>query len=91
MKLSRFTPCNKFSIKNPVWGGRKVGLATYKVGTHNEIEILTVKTNGERVYPNSFYISGQNARKYPIEPVRSNPNVKLHIIPINDLESLERV
>ena len=91
MKLSRFTPCNKFNIKTPVWGGRKVGLATYKIGAHNEIEILTTNTNGERIYPNSFYVSGQNARKYPLEPVRSNPNVKLHIIPINDLESLERV
>lgn len=91
MKLSRFTPCQKFNIKNPVWGGRKVGLATYKVGLHNEIHILTVNTAGERVYPQPLYISGEQARQYPIEPVKSNPNVKLYIIPINDLETLERI
>lgn len=91
MKLSRFTPCNKFEIRTPVWGGRKVGLATYKVGIHNQIDILIVNQDGNRLYPNSLYINGKDVKKYPIEPVKSNPNVKLYIIPINDLEPLERV
>ena len=91
MKLSRFTPCNKFEIRTPVWGGRKVGLATYKVGTHNQVDISFTNSSGERIYPNSFYVSGEKIKKYPIEPVKSNPSVKLYIIPINDLEPLERV
>jgi hypothetical protein len=91
MKLGRFMPCTLFEIKTPVWGGRKVGLATYKVGTHNEIRILTKNAQGERLYPQPLYISGAKARQYPIEPVRSNPNIKLYIIPVNDLEVLERI
>lgn len=91
MKLSRFTPCQLISIKVPVWGGRKVGIATFRVGTHNEIRIETKNKEGEAIYPQPFYISGEDIRKYPIEPVRSNPNVKLYIVPINDLEVLERI
>lgn len=91
MELSKTTPCQLFKIKSPVWGGRKVGLATFKIGQHNEIRIEHKNSQGELVYPLPFYISGEEARKYPIVPVRSNPNVKLYLIPINDLEILERV
>lgn len=66
-----------------------VGLATYKIGTHNKINILKTNKDGERIFPQPFYISGARARQFPIEPVRSNPNIKLHIVPINDLEILE--
>lgn len=91
MKLSRLTPCQLFEIKVPIWGGRKVGLATYKVGQDNEIRILKRDVNGTLLYPQPLYISGEKAKTYPVEPVRSNPNIKLYIIPINDLELLERV
>lgn len=91
MKLSRFQSCQLFEIRKPYWNGRKVGLATYKIGPLNEVRILYKDANGDPVYPQPFFISGENARKYPIEPVRSNPNIKLHIIPINDLEILERI
>lgn len=91
MKISRFTPAQLFTIKTPVWGGRKVGLATYKVGTHNEIRIEHKNKEGELLYPQPLYISGERARMYPVQPVRSNPNVKLYVIPIEDLTVLERV
>lgn len=90
MKLSRTTPAQVFEIRTPVWGGRKVGLATYKVGTHNEVRILYNDSNGSRVYPQPLYISGEQARTYPTQPVRSNPNVILYVIPISDMEVLER-
>lgn len=90
MKLPRLTPAALFKIKVPVWGGRKVGLATYKIALHNEIRIMAVNTEGELIYPRPFYISGEKAKTYPIEPVRNYPNIKLYIIPISDLELLER-
>ena len=91
MKLSRTTPCQLFQINTPVWGGRKVGLASYKIGTHNEVQILYTYSNSEeRVYPQPLYISGDKARTYPTKPVRSNPNIVLYVIPINDMEVLER-
>jgi len=51
MQLSKMTPCNLFKIKTPVWGGRKVGLATYKIGQHNEIRIETRNVSGDLLYP----------------------------------------
>lgn len=90
MKLGRLTPVQKFEIKVPVWGGRKVGLASYKVAQHNSIEILVTDKDGNRIYPQPMYMSGAKIRTYPTEPVRRNPHIKLYIVPINDLEPLER-
>lgn len=90
MKLSKLTPAQVFEIKTPVWGGRKVGLATYKLAAHNEIRITTKDKEGNLYYPQPLYISGEKARTYPLQPVRSNPNIKLHVIPVSDLEVLER-
>lgn len=91
MKLSRLTPASKIEIKAPIWNTRSIGVATFKIGTHNEIHIKATGKDGQRLYPAPLYISGEKARQYPVEPVRSNPNIKLHIIPINELEPLERV
>lgn len=90
MKLSKDTPCNVFNIRKPIWSGRKVGIAAHRIGTHNEINILSTLVDGSRVYPNSYYISGEKARKYRTEQVKNSPSVTLHIIPIADLELLER-
>lgn len=90
MKISRLTPTQVFEIKTPVWGGRKVGLATYKVAQHNEIRITTTDKQGNLYYPQPLYISGEKAKTYPTVPVRSNPNIKLYLIPVSDLEVLER-
>ena len=91
MILGRNTPCQVFNIRKPVWGGRKVGLATYKVGSHNQINIEAKSADGELIYPMPLYMSGEKIRTYPIEGVKSNPNIKLFIVPISDLEPLERM
>lgn len=91
MKLSRLTPANLFKIKTPIWGGRKVGLATHKIGTHNEVRIEQRDINGDLLYPQPLYISGERAKAFPAEPLKKYPNIKLHIIPIDELETLERI
>jgi len=90
MLLNRTTPCQVFEIRTPVWGGRKVGLATYKIGTHNEVRILTKDKYGQLLFPQPLYISGEKARTFPVEAVKSNRAIKLHVIPVNELEVLER-
>lgn len=91
MKLSRFTPAELFEIRTPVWGGRKVGLNVKKIRQHNEVRITFKDQEGRLVYPNPLYISGEAAQGYPVEPVKRYPDVKLYIIPIEDLEPLERI
>ena len=49
------------------WGGRKVGLATYKIGTHKEVRITYKHSDGSLVYPQPLYISGEKARTLTIK------------------------
>lgn len=91
MILSKTTPCQLIVIKTPVWNKRKIGIATFRVGNHNEIRIEQTNKDGEKIYPMPFYITGEEIKKYPVEPVKSAPHVKLYIVPIEDLQTLERV
>ena len=88
MKISHNTPCNLFEIKKPIWNGRKVGLATYKIGIHNEIRIMAKSKNGFALYPNPFYASGEFLKTCPTQQLPSG--VKLYLVNISDLELLER-
>lgn len=92
-KLSRTTPANVIKIRFPIWnGGRRViGIAPHKVGTHNHIEIeYTRKSDGEKIYPQPFYMSGKDIRAYVLEPLKKYPNVYLYQVPVDDLTLLER-
>lgn len=92
-QLGRLTPANLIKIRTPIWNGgrRAVGIATYKVGSHNEIQIDHINSDGTRLYPEPFYISGEELAKYPAKPVKKHPNIMLHIVPIDDLYKLERI
>lgn len=87
MKLSRLTPANKFNIKVPIWNKRAVGLAANQVGLHNEINILAVDKLQKRYYPDTYYASGDQIRNCETQIIRG---VKLHIVPISQLDLLER-
>jgi hypothetical protein len=82
MKLNRLTPCQRIEIWQPRWKDRTVMIATYKVGTHNEICFTKTKS-----LPDSYYISGAEIRNYPIE---SNGKVQCYCVPLDKLELLER-
>lgn len=90
-QLGRLTPAALFKVAKVGWGGRYVGLADYKIQAHNEIRITYTYDSGSPVYPKPLYISGADARTYDLVPVKSNPNIKLRIIPISALEVLERI
>ena len=82
MILKKDTPANKFEIRNPRWKDRTVLLAKYKVGMHNEVIFTHAKS-----MPGSYYISGSEAKNYPIN---SNGKIDCYAIPMNALERLER-
>lgn len=81
MKLSRLTPTQDIEIYDPRWRDRVVLIATYKVGTHNQI---TFKT---RSLPATYYLSGETIRACPID---SNGKIPCYAVPIDKLEVLER-
>lgn len=83
MVLSKNTPCQKLTIWQPRWKDRTVLIARYKVGTHNEIVFEKAPS-----MPGSYYISGNAARLYP---TTTNGKLECYVIPLDDLEPLERV
>lgn len=90
--LFRTTPVQEIHINTPVWfgGQRCVGIADWKVGQHNAIYIDYVrKSDGEKIYKRPFYISGKDAQKYPLKPLKSHPNIKVYWIPLADMNILE--
>jgi hypothetical protein len=82
MILNRTTSCQRINIWQPRWKDRTVLIACYKVGTHNEITFSKTKS-----MPEKYYISGINISKYPIT---DNGKLKCYVVPLDDLEVLER-
>ena len=82
-------------IKEPIWDAykyfkehkRAVGIAESSLGVKGvELEILFMRKDGSRPYPNKYFISRENFIKYPTQDLRG---VKLRIIPIQDLIIIE--
>jgi len=89
MILGKFTPCSKIEIRSPRWKERTIGIAKFRVGVHNEIEILSTRPDGTRHYPDKYYISGESVRACPTQVLKPS-GVVLYLVPINSLEPLER-
>lgn len=82
MILSRTVGCQLIDIWQPRWKDRRVLIAKYKVGTHNEITFSKTKS-----LEGSFYISGNDIIKHPLE---TNGTIACYAVPLDDLEKLER-
>lgn len=88
MIIDNKTSCNLFHIHVPIWSKKSIGLADYRLATHNEIHIGAKRKDGELYYPDAYYISAEKARSYPLE---HRSGIDVRIIPIRDLEVLERI
>lgn len=88
MILPRTTSCNVIEIRAPRWKQRVVGIANFRVGTHNAIDITAVGKDGKRYYPETLYGSGEMITKCEMQTLPSG--VKLYLVPIGNLEPLER-
>lgn len=91
MKVSRLTPLTNIpAIHKPQWNGGKrcLGIRPDRVGNVNRIECDYVrKSDGERIYPQPFFMRGHKILSYPIFTLPGG--TKLHMVPIEDLEILE--
>ncbi|CAB4151270.1 hypothetical protein UFOVP585_9 [uncultured Caudovirales phage] len=88
MILSKLTSCNKINIRAPRWKERTVGIASYCIGTHNEIDIAYKNRAGEKLYPSPLYASASLIKSCPTQKLSSG--VLLYLVPISSLETLER-
>lgn len=93
MILSRTTPTQHFQIRSVRWKKRAIGLAKYRIGTHNSVEITQTGKDGQRYFPDTYYISGKDIHeglksgKFELD---NQKGVDLVIVPINEMEPLER-
>jgi hypothetical protein len=75
-------------IQKPIWKTRSVGIAEHKIGQSGiDIEIIYKDTQGNRLYPHVYTITRERLLKCPTQVVMNN--VRLRIVPINDLEVKE--
>lgn len=82
MILDKTTPCQRIQIWAPRYKDRKILIAKYKVGTHNEIIFTRAKH-----LPGVYYLSGQKIRTYNLE---TNGTLEYYAVPVDELEVLER-
>tara|TARA_R100001082_G_scaffold61493_3_gene34314 strand:- start:1087 stop:1413 length:327 start_codon:yes stop_codon:yes gene_type:complete len=77
---------HKFTIKKPIWHGgdkqRSVGIAEYRLPCLLKIDYKY--PDGTLMYPNRYKVTKGQAMKYPVKVVGNN--IKLRIIPINELK-----
>lgn len=88
MLLSRDTACNHIEIRSPRWKERVVGIAKFRVGTHNSIDIMATDKTGKRYYPDTYYISGADIAKHEVQKLPQG--VEVYLVPISELTILER-
>jgi len=75
----------RITIHSPIWKTRSVGIADYKITDDILLEIDYKNQQGERIYPDTYFIKKQEAKKYPIQIIY---NLELRIIPIARTEEL---
>lgn len=76
------TGINQILIWEPRWHDRVVLVADRRILPENEVLIQ------HREFPRSFYITGEEARKYPLEQMRTKQGstIAVRAIPLSELE-----
>jgi hypothetical protein len=74
---------NKLNINTPIWKTKSVGIADRLLNDDVEIEILYKDKNGNRLYPATYTIKKELAKKFPVQFIRG---MKLYIVPIAKLK-----
>lgn len=75
-------------IAEPIWKTKSVGLAIddVPIGQNIKITISYIsKTSGNKVYPGEYIVEADKIRQYPTQDVK---NVRVYIVPINELAKL---
>ena len=77
----------KYTIKEPIWATKSVGIADYRLTDDLLVDISYKDKAGNVLFPGEFLVKKDVAKTYPIQELRTSPvgSLKLHIIPINDL------
>lgn len=77
-----------FKIKEPIWSSKSIGLLKRRVDAYPDycdiyIEITYENKQGNRTYPDKYWLQAKDIKKYPIYTKNKN---SFYIIPIKDLQ-----
>jgi len=79
-------PRVRIKIKEPIWSKNAVGVAREKmIYNHLEVEIIWTDKEGNRKYPNPFFIRRSDAIKCPTMDIKGHV---IHIIPIDKMDEM---
>ena len=73
----------RYTIRKPIWKTKSIGIASHRLRTDLLVNISYKNKDGEILFPGNFLVKKEIAKTYPIQKI--GRNVKLHIIPIDDL------
>ena len=78
-----------FHLKFPQWqnGNWIIGLGSYLFNNTNIVHVYCDyrRKNGTKLWDNYLVCTLEFAKKYPLSPLKNNPNVKLYRIPYQEL------
>ena len=74
---------NRYTIKEPIWATRSIGIADYRLKDDLLVDISYKDKSGTLLFPGEFLVKKDIAKTYPIQKLKGN--LILHIIPIEDL------
>ncbi|MHA1853860.1 MAG: hypothetical protein ACTSUF_10210 [Candidatus Heimdallarchaeaceae archaeon] len=78
----------KIKIQTPIWKNKSVGIAEDKITEDIQVEVMYRNIYGDRIFPNTYYITKNKALNYPTQIRRGR---KLRIIPLADMQELTNV
>ena len=84
--LQKKSEMRKIIIHKPIWNLRAVGIAEHKINDGCLIEIDYIDREGNRLYPDVYYLGWEKAMKCPVQFVKGN---RLRIVKIEELEVLK--
>ena len=76
----------KIIIHKPIWNLRAVGIAEHKINDGCLIEIDYIDREGNRLYPDIYYLSREKGLNSPVQFIKGN---RLRIVKIAELEVLK--
>ena len=79
-------------IKNPIWNGRCVGIATFRVPEDGmiKVNILYKNAEGERIYPKPLAIHSDEVRRCQTMNIKGS-SVVVYVVKIADMHVIPQL
>jgi len=82
--MGKIRKMKKITIRTPIWKYKAVGIVEYKVDDDFEIKISYKTKSGELLYPNTYFMTKDQIKKFPIKYMGG---MFIYLIPIERLKT----